>query len=38
VTLFKEAMDDIFRYKQDKITNLQEYTCLVPDGKGKVII
>jgi len=37
VTLFKEAMDDIFRYKQDKITNLQEYTCLVPDGKGKVI-
>ena len=29
VTLFKEAMDDIYRFKQDKMTNEQEFTKLI---------
>ena len=37
VTLVKEAMDDIFRFKQDKITNSQEYTILKSESKGGVI-
>ena len=36
VTLFKEAMDDIFRFKQDKFTNQQEYTIILSDKKGGV--
>jgi len=34
VTLFKEAIEDIYRYKQDKKTNLEEYTMLeIVDGE-----
>jgi phospholipid-translocating ATPase len=29
VTLFKEAVDDIYRFKQDKMTNEQEFTKLI---------
>jgi len=36
VTLFKEAIDDIYRYKQDNITNSQEYTLLNSDGNNAV--
>jgi phospholipid-translocating ATPase len=36
VTLFKEAIDDIYRFKQDKMTNEQEFTKLIL-GKNKLI-
>lgn len=37
VTLVKEAIDDIFRFKQDKITNSEEYTILKSESRGGVI-
>jgi len=37
VTLFKEAIDDIFRFKQDKIINLQEFTLVESDKKNGII-
>jgi phospholipid-translocating ATPase len=36
VTLFKEAIDDIYRFKQDKMTNEQEFSKLVL-GRNKMI-